>query len=426
MLLIHLSDIHFRSGEVGTVNDPNQMLRAKLIEDVKTVCGRLDDKVEAILVSGDISYSGKRDEFEFAKGWLQVLAQAGGTSLANVFTCPGNHDADRTIARAEAIKSYHQAIKAQPAITRNTTIAALLRDSRSSQLLMESIQQYNSFAQQFFCALTPPDETIARRAIVLNDGSILRLWGLNSTLVSGEDDDIGKLAVDPAWNQIVRKRGEENLIICHHPPSWLLGGGSDLQSHLNSSARLQLFGHEHDQRLIREKRYVQIFAGAMVPERDKPEWEPGYNIIQLGVAGTDMHRTLEIKLHVRVWQRNPIEFRAKMDEGSDVFEHSIPLEAWTAPIKPEASRVTPAPEAGAATAPTQASVDPMDSVREIGIRFFKLTLSQRASIAGRLNLLEQEDEYKSDAERYREVFRRAQIRNQVAELDEAVKSEERK
>lgn len=425
MLLIHLSDIHFHSGEVGTPFDPNQLLRAKLIEDAKVLCARLDDKVEAILISGDIAYSGQREEFDFARGWLETLAEGFGASLVSVFTCPGNHDADRGIARGHVIKLLHHAIKKQEPVSRDASIAGLLQDPQNNHLLMQSIQQYNSFAQQFFCALSPPNESVAKRALELNDGSILRLWGLNSTLVSGEDDDVGQLVVDPAYNQIVRKSGEENLIICHHPPLWLMGG-SDLESHLNASARLQLFGHEHDHRVTREKRYLRLFAGAVVPERDKPGWQPGYNIIKLNVSGANSDRKLAVEVHARVWQRNPDQFSAKMDEGSDVFLHTISLDPWTGATSSKVLDADQPVEATDEVALTKATVDPMDSVREIGIRFFKLTLSQRASIAGRLKLLEQEDEYKSDFERYRDAFRRAQERDLVRQLDEAVAAEEKK
>lgn len=422
MLLIHLSDIHFRAGEAGTKSDPNQMLRAKLIEDARAQCTRLGASADVILISGDIAYAGKREEFEFAKSWLEELAKECGSSLAAVFVCPGNHDSDRSIAKSVSIKGYHTAIKASPAEVRNTVIAGLMANRQSSELLMQPIQQFNSFAQQFFCSLSL-EETVARRTLALNDGSILRLWGLNSTLISGEEDEIGSLVVDPAFNQILRKPGEENLIICHHPPSWLMEG-SEFQSHLNAAARLQLFGHEHDHRILREKRYVQIFAGAVVPERDKPSWEPGYNVIHLNVAGGPTERTLQIEVHARVWQRNPIQFRPKMDEASDVFSHTIPLDSWVnTEIQSAQSPKAPIQMDGASSSP-DTEVDPMDSVREIGIRFFKLTLSQRASIAGRLNLLEEEDEYRSDIERYRDVFRRAQQRKMIEKLEAAVRAEE--
>ncbi len=422
MLLIHLSDIHFRSGQAGSPFDPDQMIRSRLIDDVRTHCERLGERASAVLISGDIGYAGKRDEYDFATKWLQDLAAACGTSLANVFTCPGNHDVDREVARGAAIRLLHQAIKQQQPLARDAAVAGLLSEADNSDLLFKPIRNYNSFAQQLFCALTPPNDTVAKRALRLNDGSTLRLWGLNSALISSEEDAKEQLAVDPAFNQIVRVAGEENLVICHHPPNWIMGGNA-LGGHLDAVARIQLFGHEHDSRLQLERRYVRIFAGAAQPARDEANWEPGYNIIQLKVIGANADRRLAFSIRARVWQRNPDQFRPKMDGESDVFEHSIALEPWVSSAPPQQLRQESSECIVPISQPTSV-VDPMDSVREIGVRFFRLTLSQRAAIAGKLNLLEQEDEYKPDVERYREVFRRAQQRNLVRELDEAVRTEE--
>jgi hypothetical protein len=130
--------------------------------------------------------------------------------------------------------------------------------------------------------------------------------------------------------------------------------------------------------------------------------------------------------HVRVWQERPGEFRAKMDHAQDVFRQTIPLEPWRPPA-PE----MPKPEVEAAAGLEQAVVpvptmparsDPMDSLREISIRFFKLTLSQKSAIAGKLNLLEEEDSNQPDFERFRRVFLRARDRGLVADLDHEVQA----
>ena len=62
----------------------------------------------------------------------------------------------------------------------------------------------------------------------------------------------------------------------------------------------------------------------------------------------------------------------------------------------------------------------MDTLRDISVRFFKLTLSQKAAIAGKLNLLEEEDVNQPDFERFRRVFIRARDRGLVSELDQEV------
>jgi len=64
----------------------------------------------------------------------------------------------------------------------------------------------------------------------------------------------------------------------------------------------------------------------------------------------------------------------------------------------------------------------MATLRDISLRFFKLTLSQKSAIAGKLGLLEDEDVNQPDFERFRRVFLRAQDRGLVQRLDEEVKA----
>jgi hypothetical protein len=48
-----------------------------------------------VLVTGDISFSGKRDQYGRAGFWLVDLCKAIACSEENVWMVPGNHDADR-------------------------------------------------------------------------------------------------------------------------------------------------------------------------------------------------------------------------------------------------------------------------------------------------------------------------------------------
>ena len=63
----------------------------------------------------------------------------------------------------------------------------------------------------------------------------------------------------------------------------------------------------------------------------------------------------------------------------------------------------------------------MDTLRDVSIRFFKLTLSQKSAIAGKLNLLEEEDANQPDFERFRRVLIRARDRGLVSALDREVR-----
>lgn len=90
MLMLHISDIHFKHGEVGYDDDPNRGLRDDLIHDVKQMRTRLGSP-GMILLSGDIAYAGRKDEYDFAYSWLvDDLCPAAGCAIEDVLSIPGN------------------------------------------------------------------------------------------------------------------------------------------------------------------------------------------------------------------------------------------------------------------------------------------------------------------------------------------------
>lgn len=424
MLILHLSDIHFRKTEIGTAQDPNFHLRNELIRDVQRQCASLG-RPDAIVVSGDVAFGGDPDEFAYATRWLATLCDACGGSLETVFVVPGNHDVVRELAERNLVQLIHREIKA--AADPGEVIARQMRDPDARRLLYESLDSYNAFALQFFCDLLPPERTRAMRDLTLNDGSTLRLWGLNTAFVSSRYDVAGSLFVDPASRQITREDGVVNFVVAHHHLSWL-GQAQQLEDHLNDVAPVQLFGHVHTNRIHMNRDFIRLTASAANPDRHEAGWEPGYNLIELSVEGGPDERRLHLRAHVRVWQAGPGGFQTKMDRTASVFEHKVGLEPWRAPA------VVPGAVGGAAAFPTQAadgvSETPveggraMNTLRDVGLRFYRLSFSKKSEIAGRLELLEEEDVRQPDYERFRRMFMRAYERGRLDELADAVRAAE--
>jgi predicted phosphodiesterase len=419
MLLLHISDLHFREGEVGTALDPNAHLRESLTADVVSMCAKLGKVPDAVLISGDIAYAGAESEYQFAIEWFQQLCDRCNTPLAKLFTIPGNHDVVRARVKQSIVQALHRDIKNASPISVDSTIRGLLIDEAAGPLLYKSIEPYNEFAQPFFCSLLPPDRTLCERELDFADGSKLRLIGVNSTFVSGEGDKEKDLFVDLAALQITTDPGKVNLVLCHHPYSWLRNG-EVFEDHLASVAKIHLFGHVHTNRIFLGRDFVRISASAAHPDRTEHGWEPGYNLIELGTVSSAENRKLVVRVHVRIWQNRPGQFHAKFDKAKDVFEHEIALEPWKAPDLTvhdgqAATQLTPP----TVTIPTE---ETMDQLRDISIRFFKLTASQRALVAGKLALVEDADRDLPDFERTRRVLLRAKDRNLVTDLDEEVKN----
>lgn len=426
MLLLHLSDLHFRAGVTGTALDPDLHLRNELLRDAETMCTRFGELPAAILLSGDIAFAADPHEYEFARWWLADLCRRCGVPLSCVFTSPGNHDVVRSVTGRRTIQALHRDIKNAGDFSQDALISGLLRDPEAQRLLYESLNPYNAFAAQFLCDLLPPERTIARRDLTLNDRSVLRLSGLNSTFLSSASDEQGSLYVDPSCRQISREAGVEHLVMSHHGYRWLHQGDL-LRDHLNSVARLHLFGHEHVDRIEVGRDWVRVAAGAAHPERQERTWEPGYNFIQLNVQGTGLDRHLDVSVHVRVWQQRPDQFRAKMDRESDAFSISIKLDPWEAPLVTDPPReligqVTRGDAEVDSPESAQLRNDSMTQLREVSVRFFRLTLSQKSAIAGKLGLMEEDDANQPDFERFRRALLRARDRQLMEALEQEIES----
>ncbi|EPJ0520694.1 hypothetical protein ACTBCM_005516, partial [Klebsiella variicola] len=206
----------------------------------------------------------------------------------------------------------------------------------------------------------------------------------------------------------------------HHHLTWL-GNARELEDHLNDVAPLQIFGHIHTNRVDMVRDYVRLTASAMNPDRHEDGWEPGYNLIELDVSGEPTRRMLNIRAHIRVWQTAPGGFQAKMDRNSSIFEHSIRLEDWNSSTETSSGFVAQFPSsAHISEIMSVREGNSMNTLRELGLRFYRLTFSQKLEIAGRLELLEDDDMRLPDYERFRQVLLRAHERGMLDEFAAAV------
>src|SRR6266536_4738435 len=87
--LLHLSDIHFKKLDFDIDHD----LRNQLQRDVKELAeGK--GSVQGVLITGDVAFSAKPEEYEIALDWLEKLCGQIHCPSSNVWTIPGNHDVD--------------------------------------------------------------------------------------------------------------------------------------------------------------------------------------------------------------------------------------------------------------------------------------------------------------------------------------------
>ena len=421
MLILHLSDIHFREPECTTPElDENRHVRTRLMQDARRRCKALGG-LDAILVGGDIAFKGHPDEYEAAHGWLVELADQCSCPLERVYVIPGNHDIDRgAIARSQATQNTHRAIRQATDHARKNVLLAQLRDDDAGRALFTPLTAYNAFAARFNCQVSPPNKIYWRQELPLDGGLRLRINGLTSTLLSGEAGRIEDrdLYLSPLQTAFDPEDDVVHLVLCHHPPDWFIDG-DDVDDAIRGRAAIHLFGHEHRQRVQQDASYIRFSAGAVNPDRTEGNWQPGYNLIGLEVQGEDEARTLCVEAHVLEWQANPDGYRAKLaNDDAPTWRHRIRAPAWmpattivptSAPQSSSASAPSNASSSGAAMSANTASEIAMGqpSNRNLIYRFWRLAVSQRRELVDLFNLLEPGEDRLPEPERYGRALLRA-------------------
>src|SRR5260221_6295381 len=95
LTFLHLSDIHFRKGRMGDVHDTDSDLRNELERDLRIVRSNRLQKLDGIIISGDIAFGGQPEEFAYGQAWIEKIRELLDCAKTGIMVIPGNHDVDR-------------------------------------------------------------------------------------------------------------------------------------------------------------------------------------------------------------------------------------------------------------------------------------------------------------------------------------------
>lgn len=428
MLLLHISDIHFREPICTNPDtDPDRPYRTRLVQDVQKRVEQLGP-VGAILLGGDVAFKGHPKEYEAAQIWIKELAQASGCPLERVFVVPGNHDVDRSaITRSAAVQNAQAAITAAEPRRRESEFRTQISDTDTGHALLKPLEAYNDFAKHYSCQIYAPDHLYWRQDLPLEGGVHLRVYGLTSVLLSGaggREDTRESLYLSPLQTVFDPVENVVNLVMSHHPPDWFMDQ-DDVDEKICNRTAIHLFGHKHRQRTQQDYRYIRFSAGAVNPDRQELAWRPAYNLIDVHVVGDGSDRILEVAAHLFEWQEDPEQYRPKLTlQGDQVFRHriSFPGRAQVAKLSPPAPAIAPAPAEGELDAEAAMSDD---STRNLVFRFWNLTSSQRRDIALGLGLIDRSELRFLEPERYGRALLRAWQRGLIEHVAREVTQREK-
>lgn len=332
---IHLSDIHFGQ-EKGTDLYINNDVKEAVIEDCRNqIHDLMLDRVEGLLITGDLAYSGKPTEYEDAHAWLDRLTAAVNCVRTAVRIVPGNHDIDRDEI-SESISDMLDAIEQKG----EDKLLAYLKSEHDRNALLRRFEGYRLFAESYDCSLDTDGGWAGDHVVELDNGRRLRIVGVNSALTCRKKgDEKGKLLLGGKQRPLhVNRRGEELVVLTHHPLDWFQDS-EDARRFLRNRARVYLSGHEHNpkvhvERVDADSDLLMIAAGATVPPKEDAPLKYCYNILVFET--TEGSVDLNVTVVPRRWDHATTAF---VEDADQLKEHGKSF-----PIKCPNFRAMPKPE----------------------------------------------------------------------------------
>ena len=438
LLLLHLSDIHFREPIcLNPDTDHDHPVRRALVNDIRKMVSKLG-RVDAIVISGDIAFKSHEDEYHSASLWLDEVCAVAECPKYKIYTVPGNHDVDREIVKIQSVQDARQQLD----ISENIAVCdekfyKILSDIDVGSELFKPLEQYNKFAAQFCCDISPDHPNWIEK-LELSPEYTLKIHGLTTPLFSGPDNnDKSRLYLGPHQRAFSPDDGIVRLAVLHHPPDWF-SDQDELDDALWNSCQIHLIGHKHKQRFMPNMKGLRLSAGAVNPSRAEGNWEPGYNFIELGVEKKENHNYLLINSHIRIWQNSPDRFIAKRtEEDEDVFFHKIRLNQPPANDKRSGSTKEPlqndyqgesdssdidaVPDEDRKTSIMKEKSEQINlAERDLVVKFYELSPRQRRITMQKLDLIHPQDDQLPEPHRYRLAFERAYELGLIDKLREIV------
>jgi predicted MPP superfamily phosphohydrolase len=326
---IHLSDVHFGHHDATHRWDQTLVLSA-LKKDIREAMDRGAPRAQAVLLTGDVAFSGRREQYDSASDWLLGLALDLGLDESDIFMVPGNHDVDRSV---DARSTFPRLLIKELRDSQELTLDSVLEKPEDWKSLTSRMAAFESFAARF-PAIQTPSLHFWSHSIPLSTEISIRLVGLNTALLSADDQDRGKLSLGRGFlAQTLADFSDTEIVVVltHHPlqDGWL-NDQNGVEAAFRSKAHIHLSGHIHQTNsetvhFGSGDSLVSISAGALHGDR-QPQGVPaghGYNVASI-VEMED--RSLWLRVWPRIWADGCASFRletGKTPEGCEYAQHEI-------------------------------------------------------------------------------------------------------
>jgi hypothetical protein len=326
---VHLSDIHFGQEKNGTLVKHDH-IRNALITDAKDLASKRGSAAR-ILVTGDISYSGKSEEYKKATEWLEKLTKVCGCEETHVSTIPGNHDCDRDAISNQA-RMVCATLRASTPEVLQATLHGINQDGEAANPFLPKLHAYRQFANAYGCDFESPIRPLWVRHFDLSGGIRLRFIGFTSVQISDRDDAPGKMILGNEQYTIAEEENVVNVVLVHHPLDWFMDK-TEASQHLLNNARVIMVGHEHTLNIQKtqdgftQKEWLVIYAGATNPPEVNGTYSFTYNWLEFSCTEKGGQSHLIVEVFPRVWVQERVRFdadRARIAGSAESLKIEIP------------------------------------------------------------------------------------------------------
>lgn len=384
---VHLSDIHFGQERYGDkpVHDD---VREELLRD----CARLRTSygnANGVLVSGDVAFSGKANQYTSAGEWLDKLTNAIGCLNTAVSVVPGNHDVDVSQI-GPVVKIVHEKLRTIPLTQLDELLGLIEHDPNNTSL--PQLATYQVFAERYGC-----DFPVWAKDLQLEDPNKLCFVGMTSVIVSNLDDTENTMILGNQQYIINRADCTELVVMLHHPLYWFRNH-EKVEKYLNR-AKVIFVGHEHNPkvRLVRHEagETLWIHAGATNPPEDTGQYTYVYNWVEFEHIEVNGEIIVRVKVQPRLWNSSSTKFdidHSLLKEGTEFMVYDLACPGFKIPVPKPVSAIPIVPEAKKVEQIVEEARESMNQDNNSFIRlrylFWKhLDLSERLKVLVELNIL---------------------------------------
>ena len=183
---LHISDIHLSESAEWS----QDVVLTAMCDGIKNERAQ-GTTADFILLTGDIAFSGKSEEYALASAFLDALCSASGVEKERVYCIPGNHDIDRD--RQRLCFCGARATLRDP-----SRIDAILEGGEDLETLLQRQENYRRFQQDYFSRQerTLTSDGLGYVSWLTIEDVRFAIIGLDSAwLAYGGIDDHGKLLV---------------------------------------------------------------------------------------------------------------------------------------------------------------------------------------------------------------------------------------